>query len=179
MIQKSSIKPVSKALIVTFDLMQDKHQSYTIEEAKRAIERYCAYQERCHMEVTTKLKQMGMIDDAIDQIIPHLLQHNFLNETRFAKVFAGGKFRIKQWGKVRIVRELKMRGLNKRTIDIGLAEIPDVDYMETFNTLSRKRNDQLTEDNIYKRRKKLADYLLYRGWESHLVYAKAKELIPD
>ncbi len=120
-----------------------------------------------------------MIDDAIDQIIPHLLQHKFLNETRFARVFAGGKFRIKKWGRVRITRELKMRGLNKKTIDLGLAEIPDEDYLRTFDTLSRKRNNQLTETNKYKRRKKLADYLLYRGWESHLVYAKAKELIPD
>ena len=159
--------------------MQSNSKSYSLEEAKRALEHFCAYQERCHQDVERKLKKMGMIDDAIDQIIPHLLQHNFLNETRFAKVFAGGKFRIKKWGRVRIVRELQMRGLNKRTIDIGLAEIPNVDYLETFDTLSRKRNNQLTETNIYKRRKKLADYLLYRGWESHLVYAKAKELIPD
>ncbi len=120
-----------------------------------------------------------MIDDAIDQIIPHLLQHKFLNETRFARVYAGGKFRIKKWGRVRIVRELKMRGLNKRTIDIGLAEISDEEYYAVFDSLSRKRNEQLSETNIYKRRKKLADYLLYRGWESHLVYAKTKELIPD
>jgi len=160
-------------------MMQMKQQSFTIEEAKRSIERYCAYQERCHKEVVDKLKKMGMIDDAIDQIIPHLLEHKFLNETRFAKAYAGGKFRIKKWGRVRITRELKMRGLNKRTIDKGLEEIPDSDYLTTFDTLSRKRNDQLTETDKYKRRKKLADYLLYRGWESHLVYAKAKELIPD
>ena len=159
--------------------MNDSQKSYSLEEATRAAEHFCAYQERCHQDVERKLKKIGMIDDAIDQIIPHLLQHNFLNETRFAKVFAGGKFRIKKWGRVRIVRELKMRGLNKRTIDLGLAEIPDGDYLKTFDTLSRKRNDQLTETNKFKRRKKLADYLLYRGWESHLVYAKAKELIPD
>ncbi|PRP68391.1 regulatory protein RecX [Nonlabens agnitus] len=156
-----------------------KQESFTVEEATRAAERFCAYQERCHQDVERKLKKMGMIQDAIDQIIPHLLQHNFLNETRFAKVFAGGKFRIKKWGRVRIVRELKMRGLNKKTIDIGLAEIPEEQYRLTFDTLSRKRNNQLTETDKYKRRKKLADYLLYRGWESHLVYAKAKELIPD
>jgi len=157
-----------------------KQQSFTIEQAMRAAEHFCAYQERCHQDVERKLKKMGMIQDAIDQIIPHLLQHNFLNETRFAKAFAGGKFRIKKWGRNRIKRELKMRGINKRTIDIGLAEISDNDYREAFETLSRKRNSQLeSETNKYKRRKKLADYLLYRGWESHLVYAKAVELIPD
>ncbi len=157
-----------------------KQQSFTIEEAKRSIERYCFYQERCHQEVERKLKTMGMIDDAIDQIIPHLLQHEFLNETRFARAFARGKFRIKSWGRQRIIRELRAKGLNKRTIDIGLTEISDVDYEAVFCKLSRKRNDQLaSETNKFKRRKKLADYLLYRGWESHLVYAKAVELVPD
>ncbi|BAO54708.1 regulatory protein RecX [Nonlabens marinus S1-08] len=160
--------------------MDMQQQSFTVEQATRSIERYCAYQERCHQDVERKLKKMGMIPDAIDQIIPHLLQHNFLNETRFAKSFARGKFRIKSWGRQRIVRELRAKGLNKRTIDIGLTEISDADYEAVFDTLSRKRNSQLeSETNKYKRRKKLADYLLYRGWESHLVYAKAVELIPD
>ena len=80
---------------------------------------------------------------------------------------------------MRIVRELKMKGLNERTIKIGLKEISDVDYEIALDTLSRKRLQQITtESDKYKKRKKLADYLLYRGWESHLVYAKAVELIP-
>ncbi|WP_298951889.1 regulatory protein RecX [uncultured Nonlabens sp.] len=153
--------------------------SYTVEEATRSIERYCAYQERCHKDVEDKLKSMGIIQLAIDEIIPHLIHHKFLNETRYAEAFARGKFRIKQWGRVRIVRELKMKGLNERTIKIGLKEISDVDYEIALDTLSRKRLQQITtESDKYKKRKKLADYLLYRGWESHLVYAKAVELIP-
>ncbi|WP_405370339.1 regulatory protein RecX [Nonlabens sp. Asnod2-A12] len=153
--------------------------SYTVEEATRSIERYCAYQERCHKDVEDKLKSMGIIQLAIDEIIPHLIHHKFLNETRYAEAFARGKFRIKQWGRVRIVRELKMKGLNERTIKIGLKEISDVDYEIALDTLSRKRLQQITTENDkYKKRKKLADYLLYRGWESHLVYAKAVELIP-
>lgn len=153
--------------------------SYTVEEATRSIERYCAYQERCHKDVEDKLKSMGIIQLAIDEIIPHLIHHKFLNETRYAEAFARGKFRIKSWGRVRIVRALKMKGLNERTIKIGLKEISDVDYEIALDTLSRKRLQQITTENDkYKKRKKLADYLLYRGWESHLVYAKAVELIP-
>ncbi len=156
-----------------------EHKSYTVEEATRSIERYCAYQERCHKEIQDKLRSMGMIQLAIDQIIPHLIQHNFLNETRFAESFARGKFRIKSWGRTRIVRELKMKGLNERTIKAGLMEISDADYEIVFDKLSRKRLQQLSkEKDSYKKRKKFADYLLYRGWESHLVYDKARELIP-
>jgi regulatory protein len=153
--------------------------TYTVEQATRAIERYCAYQERCHKDVEDKLKSMGMIQLAIDEIVPHLIHHKFLDETRYAESFARGKFRIKKWGKQRIVRELKMKGLNERTIKLGLKEISESDYMIAFDTLSRKRLQQLTsETDKYKKRKKLADYLLYRGWESHLVYAKTLELIP-
>ncbi|AGC76321.1 regulatory protein [Nonlabens dokdonensis] len=156
-----------------------QQESFTVEEATRAIERYCAYQERCHKDVVDKLKSMGMIELAIDEIIPHLIHHKFLNETRYAESFARGKFRIKKWGKNRIIRELKMKGLNDRTIKIGLKEISESDYILAFDTLSRKRLQQLTtETDKYKKRKKLADYLLYRGWESHMVYAKTVELIP-
>ena len=142
------------------------------------MEHYCAYQERCHKEVETKLKQMRMIPEARDQIIYHLLQHNFLNETRFSQAFARGKFRTKKWGKNRIVNELKLRNISTYNIKLALKEILEAEYLETFDKLSEKRLSQLvSEENIQKKRKKLADYLLYRGWESHLVYEKVNELI--
>lgn len=152
-------------------------RSYTVDEATRKMEAYCAYQDRCHKEVITKLIQMGMIPLAIDTIITHLIAHNFLNEERFAKSFARGKFRHKHWGRNRIVRELKLRDISKYNIRVALNEIPDTDYSKTFDELAKKRLSQLSERNIYKKKKKLADYLLYRGWESHLVYEKVNELI--
>lgn len=156
-----------------------QQESFTVEQAKRVMERYCAYQERCHKEVENKLWQMHMIPLAQEEIILHLLQHDFLNETRFAQGFARGKFRIKSWGKQRITNELKARGISARNIALGLKEISNVDYEVVFNTLSRKRLNQLaTETDKYKKRKKLADYLLYRGWESDRVYAVTLELIP-
>lgn len=154
-------------------------ESYTVEQATRSIERYCAYQERCHKEVEDKLRKMGMIQLAIDEITGHLIQHDFLNETRFAQSYARGKFRHKHWGRNRIIRELKMRNINQRTIDIALKEIDSEEYWDSFITLSRKRNEQLhNEKDKYRKRKKLADYLLYRGWEGDLVYDRVKELIP-
>ncbi len=154
------------------------HKTYTVEEAKRRIERYCVYQERCHKEVRQKLYEMRMIPIAIDEIIDHLLQHNFLNETRFSQAFARGKFRTKKWGRNRIVNELKLRQISKFNIKIALKEIPDSDYYKTFEALADKRLQQLaSETNLHKKRKKLADYLFYRGWESELVYAKINEIL--
>ncbi|GAL73757.1 regulatory protein RecX [Nonlabens ulvanivorans] len=155
-----------------------QQETFTVEQATRAIERYCVYQERCHKEVEDKLRKMGMIQLAIDEIIPHLIQHNFLNETRFSQSYARGKFRYKHWGRNRIIRELKLRKIGERNIKIALQEITPEEYEVSFDTLSRKRYEQLhNEKDKYRKRKKLADYLLYRGWEGDLVYDKVKELI--
>jgi regulatory protein len=153
-------------------------KTYTLTEAKRKLEHYCVYQDRCHKEVVAKLKDMNMITLAIDDIICHLIEHNFLNEERFAKSFARGKFNIKHWGRHRITRELKFRNISTYNIKIALKEFSEEDYYSKLDDISLKKLDTINETNKYKKRKKLADYLLYRGWESHLVYEKTKELIP-
>lgn len=119
-----------------------------------------------------------MIQVAIDEILGHLIKENFLNEERFARSFARGKFNIKKWGKNRIINELKQRDISKYNINLALKELDETDYLEALEQLAKKRVDQLTETNIFKKRKKLADYLLYRGWESPLVYEITKRLVP-
>lgn len=151
---------------------------YQIDEAQAKMENYCAYQERCHQEVTRKLYEMQLIPEAVEKIMLHLFEHDFINETRFAKAFARGKFSIKKWGKNRIVNELKKRKISPYNINLALQEISDEDYYITFDALAEKRLKQIKETNKYKKRKKLADYLLYRGWESDLVYEKTTQLIP-
>jgi len=118
-----------------------------------------------------------MIPQAIDVIIVHLLEHNFLNEERFAKTFVRGKFKIKHWGKRRLTLELKRKDISKVNINQALREINETEYNEVFNDLAEKRLPFIKETNKFKKKKKLADYLLYRGWESHLVYKKVNELI--
>jgi regulatory protein len=152
-------------------------KTYTIDEAKKKLEYYCAYQERCHKEVTKKLKDMYMIPQAIDVIIVHLLQHNFLNEERFAKTFVSGKFKIKKWGKRRLTLELKRKDIGKVNINQALSEIREAEYIEVFNDLAEKKVVLIKETNKFKKKKKLIDYLLYRGWESHLVFNKVNELV--
>ena len=164
------------AFYCIFDVM-NSHKTYTIAQAQNKLESYCAYQERCHKEVRQKLRDMKMIPEAIDVIMVHLIQHNFLNEERFAKAFVSGKFRIKKWGKNRLVRELKFREISKYSIDTALKEIDLDEYYKTLDDLVQKRIAQVKETNLYKKKKKVADYLLYRGWESHLVYEKMNEYI--
>ena len=149
---------------------------YTIKTAIPKIEHYCAYQERCHEEVVQKLRSMKMDSDEIDAIIVHLIASNFLNESRFACSFARGKHRIKHWGKIRIVNELKFRKISQYNINLALKEITTEEYEATFHNLAEQNWESIRELNPLKKRKKFCDYLLRKGFESNLVYEKVKEL---
>ncbi len=149
----------------------------SIQEAQQKMENYCAYQDRCHKEVETKLKTMVLIPEVRDQILLHLMQENYLNEERFAKSFARGKFRIKKWGKSRIIRELKQREISAYNIKTALKEIDQQEYMAIFHTVSEKKWEAMSNLTLIKKKKKLIDYLLYRGWESTLIFDKLRELI--
>lgn len=154
-----------------------KYSTYTLQEATKKLEYYCSYQDRCHKEVTKKLKDMRMIPQSIDHIINHLIQEDYLNEERFAKSFARGKFNIKNWGRVRITNELKQRDISSYNIKIALKEINDTQYLTKLTVLAKKKAARLNESNKNLKKKKLANYLLYRGWESHLVYDQIRLLI--
>ncbi len=152
---------------------------FTVEEIKRKIEQYCVYQDRCHKEVEAKLREYQLIPQARELVLLHLFEHNFLNEERFSKSFARGKFRIKKWGKERIVRELKLRDIASANIKIALKEIEEEDYISTLNELVEKKNLSIKESNIYKRKKKLFDYLKYRGYETDLIMEVINEVIKN
>jgi regulatory protein len=148
----------------------------TVVEAQQNLEHYCAYQERCHQEVVNKLQELGMIPAAIDAIISSLIQNNYLNEMRFAQSFARGKFRIKKWGKNRILRELKRRNISNYNIKKGMEQISEEDYHTTFLELFEKRKKEVARLPIEHQKKKLISYLSYRGWETELIYDALREL---
>ncbi len=152
-------------------------KSYTVDEATKLLENYCAYQERCHKEVEQKLYDINMIPEAKEKIILHLLQHNFLNEERFAKAFVRGKFSIKKWGKIRIVNELKFRNISAYNIKSSLKEINNEDYLEALQKIAEKKLPLIKESNLFKKRNKLATFLISKGFESDLVFKTVKALI--
>jgi len=154
-----------------------KKKVYTVDEIKRKLERYCVYQDRCHQEVERKFREFHVIPAAKELIFLHLLEHDFLNEERFSKSYARGKFSIKKWGKQRIIRELKFRDISEYNIKTALKEIDEAVYLSTVYSITEKRNALITEENSYKRRKKLTDFLLRKGYEFDLIYATVKAVI--
>ena len=151
-----------------------KKQSLSIKEVQKKLEHYCAYQERSHRQVIDKLKEINII--AIDQIVSDLIQNNYLNENRFAKSFTRGKFRIKSWGKKRIIFELKRHQVSDYNIKNALQEISETDYIETLNKLSKKVWKSSKGNILSKRKIKFISALQYRGWETDLIYDQLNKM---
>ena len=145
-------------------------QKLTPQQALPKLKQYCAYQERCHSEVKDKLYSYGVFKNDAEEIISKLIEENYLNEERFAIHFAGGKFRIKQWGKVKIKYELKQKNVSDYCIKKALKEIEDADYKKLLYKLAGLKLKTLqSEKNIFIKKRKLQDFLLQKGFETDLV----------
>ena len=153
-----------------------KSENFTIKEIEFKLKQYCSYQDRCHSEVEKKLSKFNLISDAKDQILFNLINENYLNETRFCESFVRGKFRIKNWGKRRIIQELKAKKISEFNINKGLLEIPETDYLEKFENLFNKKLSSLENLNVINKKKKIFSYLQYRGWETNLIYEKLNQI---
>jgi regulatory protein len=151
-------------------------QRLTPNQAVPKIKQYCAYQERSHSEVKDKLYGYGLSKNDIDEIISKLIEEDYLNEERFAIHFAGGKFRIKQWGKVKIKYELKQKQVSEYCIKKALAAIDNSDYKKTLYKLADIKIKALkSEKNVFIRKRKLQDHLLMKGYELEMV----KQIVKD
>jgi len=150
---------------------------FTPAQALGKIQKYCAYQERSHQEVKRKLYSYGLTVDETDEIISKLITDNFLNEERFAKAFAGGKFRIKKWGRNKIEHQLESFGLTKNCITRGLKEIDPSDYNKTLRALLRKKTEEVSEENLFAKRNKIARFAISKGYEPELVWEMVKEIM--
>ncbi len=149
----------------------------TKSEALALLQKYCAYQDRCHQEVRSKLLSLQIYGDDLEDIMVDLISENFLNEERFAKSYARGKFRLKHWGRKKIERELKLRNISVYCIKKGMEEIEEEAYQQKLEELVSKKAKAVKEKDSFIKRKKVAVYLINKGYESPLVWETVKRMI--
>ncbi|NJM24498.1 MAG: RecX family transcriptional regulator [Bacteroidia bacterium] len=154
-------------------------KTFSVAESKQKIYRYCAYQERSHQEVRSKLYTYGLRTADVEEILTQLITEGYLNEERYAKAFAGGKFRMKQWGRNRIAHTLESKGISRNCIKSGLREIDESTYRATLkNVLQKQAERGDTSSNIFSFRDKLAQFAIRRGFEPDLVWEVLREMLP-
>lgn len=138
-------------------------------QALAKAENFCVYQERSQKEVRYKLVEWGIRGDELEEILSELIMNNFLNEERFAKSYASGKFNIKKWGRIKIKQGLKLKGVPDKLLQKALYSLDDDDYLETLTALAIKKAEFVSEANPLKRKMKLMTYLQGRGFETDLI----------
>ncbi len=156
-----------------------ENKKLTPQQALKKITHYCAYQERSHQEVRTKLFAYGLWAHEVEDLLCQLITEGYLNEARFAKAFAGGKFRIKKWGRVKIGNELERHGLTPNCIRLGLREIPETDYHNTLKALLLRKESKITDTDPFRKREKLVRYALVKGYEPTLIWGIVREILPS
>jgi len=143
---------------------------YSLESARLKIEKYCAYQDRCHSEVLTKLRSFGLLNDTIDLMMIDLMREDFLNEERFARSFVSGKFKMKQWGRIKIFQKLKEKRVSAKCIELGMQEIDEDLYLTTLQEIIIRKWNLAEKYSDYDRKGKVANYCFSRGFESDLIW---------
>jgi regulatory protein len=152
-------------------------QNFTPQQSVPKIKQYCAYQERCHSEVRDKLYSFGLNKTEVEEIISTLITENYLNEERFAIHYAGGKFRMKQWGKIKIKQSLKQKQVSDYCIKKALKEIDAKEYEKIFQkAIEQKKKTLKSEKNIFIKKRKLQDFLLQKGFENDLIKEAVNKL---
>lgn len=147
------------------------------ESALPKIRHYCAYQERSHLEVQEKLYSLGLWKKEVQEILSQLIEENYLNEERYAIQFASGKFRMKQWGRIKIKYQLKQKGVSEYCMAKALGAIDEKDYRKTLEKLAKQKWNSLEEEkNKFNKKKKVQNYLIQKGYEYPLLSATLKEL---
>jgi regulatory protein len=146
-----------------------KKKIFSRQQAKIKAENYCAYQERSQYEIRNKLYEWGLYQTDVEEIISELIESNFLNEERFALAYTLGKFRIKQWGKIKIKHALKLKKVPDRLIHKSLQSINDDDYINTLKQILEKKGRTISDKDPFKLRYLLSRYASGKGFEMDLI----------
>lgn len=152
---------------------------YNLEVAKSKIEAFCAYQERSHFEVKNKLESWFIDFRDINRLISELIETNFLNEERFASSYVSGKFRIKNWGKIKIRQQLKSKQVSQYSLNKALAEIDEDEYLSTLTKLAISKNKLIKAKDQWDRRIKLQRFLQSKGYENELIGEVLTDVLQD
>lgn len=149
------------------------------EDALEKVRKYCAYQDRSHQEVWEKLKSLNQSPEMAEDLVAVLVEEDFLDEERFARSYTRGKFKQNRWGREKIRKGLKGKGVQPRLVEEALTEIDEADYYDTLQTLLQQKLKRLSCESLLQKKNKAARFLIGKGYEQHLVWQAIDEALDD
>lgn len=162
-----------------YDKPKKPKKTYDRKTAKLKAEDFCAYQERSQQEVRDKLYDYGLHQDEVEEILSELITEGFINEERFARAFIGGKFRMKKWGRQKILQSIRPHKISEYCLKKGLEEIDPDAYWNVLLEHTEKKYAQLQGNSVYVIKGKLNQYLYGKGFEADLIREAVNETVKD
>lgn len=150
-------------------------KQYSFLEVKHKIEHWCAYRDRCHKEVTDKLRNYGLDSEDTNALISHLIEYKFLDEQRYADSFVSGKYRIKKWGRQKISAHLKQKAIPNKIIQSALSTIEQNIYFDNLSSLAIKKWEE-KKGSSFERKVKVQRFLAGKGYEFDLIHNVLEDL---
>ena len=150
-------------------------RAYNVEIAIERLRNYCASEDKCKWDIIKKMRAWGLLKISQDHIIELLIQEKYIDEERYSRSFCRGKFKIKKWGKIKITNELIKKKISERCINKGLEEIEETEYLQELHKQYQKKKALLKESNLFIKNKKIATFLITKGYERNLVWNKISE----
>jgi regulatory protein len=157
--------------------MKNRSEPVTAAIALVKMQQYCAFRERSEKEVVDKLYLLGLPAADQQSVLKSLREEGFLNDNRFAGAYAGGKFRTRKWGRIKIKAMLSGSRVSESAIREALDQIPEADYLKELEMLMVKKLSSINETDPIKRKHKLVRFALGKGYESELVWKMAGKLV--
>lgn len=144
-------------------------------QAYRKAADYCASQDRCISEMQKKLRYWNIDKAYLSKIIARLIEEGFIDEKRFAINYAGGKFKIKGWGRLKIAAGLSARNIPASLIRQVLSSFQLDEYTLFLEKLLQKKLRQLG-GNTPENRQKAAYFVASRGFEPGLIATQLHDI---
>ena len=142
------------------------------------LEKYCSFSEKCKSDIIKKLYNWNIHKNQ-NEIINHLIQHNYINEKRYALSYSMGKFNSRKWGKIKISNHLKKKGIKEKDINESIKKISEAKYLNVLSNLIIQKSQEIKEIDIFKKKSKIARYLYQKGFESNLIWNQIEVLIKE
>ncbi len=151
-------------------------KNYDVINAIERLKKYCVLQDKCKWDASQKMQTWKLNKKTQQNILELLIKEKYIDEERYAKSFCRGKFKIKKWGKLKIISALKRKYISVENINIGIKEINKNEYLETLENLYQKKKKSTRIINTHIKNKRIAEFLINKGYESNLVWNKIKKL---
>ena len=141
------------------------------------LARLCSRSEECSPDLRKKITEMGGDQDMADRILQRLQEEKYQDDERYVRAYVRDKFRLNQWGRVKMRYYLKMKGLKDPIIEKGFGEIDEDQYVSLLKKTMKDKAKTIKKKEKYEKMAQVIRFAQGRGFEPELIHRYLQETV--